>query len=67
MRTPENTGSVTWALVGSSHCVHCLSGRGQTNGAWQEGCPSPTPVPCPLSRSTVLMAVTMVKGRMGRT
>lgn len=67
MRTPESTGSVTWALVGSSHCVHYLSGRGQMKGAWQEGCPSPTLVPCPLIRSTARMAITMVKGRMGRT
>lgn len=37
-----------------------------TLGAWQWGCLSPTPVPCPLIRSAVLMAITMAKGRMGR-
>lgn len=42
---------------------------GQMKGPWRtwwEGCPSPTPGPCPLIRSTALMAITTTKGMTGR-
>lgn len=34
LRAPESTGAVTWTLVSSSHCVHCLLRR-------------PLPILCP--------------------